>query len=141
MEEVPVQNDPQNRCALCRAFTLLLIAGGNVYEHYQTLSALQNSALNGCDFCKLLWHCLTRATNEAAIAAATKMENQQILIRGNEINMRITPALNNFSAFDELWVQVGEEEGQGTYDRIDLFTSRRKHCQVCRILDDVEING
>jgi hypothetical protein len=119
---------PRDRCTLCRAFTLLSIAGGHVYEHHPTLIALETSAHNRCDFCELLWHCVRTANSEEAVTTAMKMENQQIIIRANSTNMKIMPALANHSAFDELWINVGEEgaSARATWVRIELFTSRRK---------------
>jgi hypothetical protein len=57
-----------------------------------------------------------------------KKENQQITIKANSTNMKIMPALDNYSAFDELLVNVGKEGGpeQSIWARIELFTSRGK---------------
>lgn len=117
---------PRDRCTICRAFTLLSIAGGHEYEHHPSLTALETSADNGCDFCELLWHCVRIANSEEAVATAMKMENQQIIIRANSTNRKIMPALANHSAFDELWIYVGEEGASAAWVRIELFTSRRK---------------
>jgi hypothetical protein len=128
MEGLLPSEIPRDRCTICRAFTLLSVAGGHVYEHHPTLTALETSVHNGCDFCELLWHCVRTANSEEAVATAMKMENQQIIIRANSMNMKIMPTLSNHSAFDELWIDVGEEgaSAHATLVRIELFTSRRK---------------
>ena len=66
--------------------------------------------------------------SEAAVATALKMDHQPIMIKGNSTNRNIMPTLDNYSAFDELWINVGEEGGPavGTWARIELFTARRK---------------
>lgn len=127
MEGLLCPDVPRDRCTSCRAFTLLSIADGNVYEHHPTLIALETSARNGCDFCELIWHCVRTTNSEEAVATAMKKEDQQIIIRANSTNMKIMPALANLAAFDELWITVGQEGAlHAFYARIELFTSRRK---------------
>ena len=100
---------PLGKCTLCRGFSLLSICGGNDYEHHPTLPALETSAHNGCDLCALFWYCIRTEYNEEGISNVTRSTHQQIIIRENETNRKITPALNNDSAFDEIKVQAGDE--------------------------------
>jgi hypothetical protein len=128
MEGLRPVESPPGRCTSCRAFILLSVAAGNAYEHYPTLATLETSANNGCDFCGLLWHCIRTGNSETAVATVMKKENQQITIKANSTNMKIMPALDNYSAFDELLVNVGKEGGpeQSIWARIELFTFRGK---------------
>lgn len=119
-------NSSGERCEFCQAFTLYSLAGGNEYRHQPTLSALKDSAFNGCDFCALLWHCFSETVSSDALAAAMKGSDQQIIIRPNRLNMKLAPALDGHSAFDELWVEVGEYEENRTWVTVELFTLRRK---------------
>ena len=133
MEVLPFQDNSQERCTPCRAFTLFSLAGGNEYKHHPSLASLKVSALNGCDFCKLLWHCFITSTSEDALATAMKGENQQIIIRPNSVNMKTKPALDKHAAFDELWVDVGEDLEHKIFTTVELFTSRRKKSSILEI--------
>jgi hypothetical protein len=57
-----------------------------------------------------------------------ELGNQQIMIKPNSI-MRPVPKMPDFLAFDELWIDVGEDKAESEVSvsvRLELFTSRSK---------------
>ncbi|TVY17527.1 hypothetical protein LARI1_G008554 [Lachnellula arida] len=57
---------------------------------------------------------------EEVLCTAMKKDNQQICIMPNSPNGRTHSALDGHSAFDELWVKLGEDD----WTRVELFTTR-----------------
>lgn len=112
-------------CSICTTFSISSLLRSS-FPHQPNLRALKSSAATGCEFCALIWACLTAACTEQVIGQRLEaVDDSAIVISGNLRGFDPPVGGKQKAGFNELWLVCGDESASpGCSGQLELFTRR-----------------